>query len=65
MRAVRVNETKVISRNAFIDNLFPLKSEKETKNDETTLFRDCPRKLDLPVNFWTPNVTSMLFSGLL
>ena len=62
MRAVRVNETKVISRNAFIDNLFPLKSEKETKNDETTLFRDCPRML---VNFWTPNVTSMLFSGLL
>ena len=65
MRAVRVNETKVISRNAFIDNLFLLKSEKETKNHEATLFRDCPRMLDLSVNFWTPNVASMWFSGLL
>ena len=31
--ALRVNETKAISRNTIINNLFPLKSEKESKMD--------------------------------
>ena len=31
--ALRVNETKVTLRNAFIDNIFALESEKESKND--------------------------------
>ena len=39
VRALRVNETKVTLRNAFIGNLFALKSEKESKNDERTLSR--------------------------
>ena len=29
VRALRVNETKITLRNAFIDNLFALKSKKE------------------------------------
>ena len=40
MRALRVNKTKVTSRNTFIDNLFALESERESKNDEKSLFRD-------------------------
>ena len=36
--ALRVNETKVTLRNAFIDNLFALESQKEPKNNERTLF---------------------------
>ena len=35
---LKVNKTKVTLRNAFIDNLFALESEKELKNDERTLF---------------------------
>ena len=53
VRALRVNETKVPSRNAFIDNLFGLESEKELKRkkkkkkkDERTLFWDSPRSYD-------------------
>ena len=38
MRALRANETKVALKNAFIVNLFSLDSEKESKNDEKTLF---------------------------
>ena len=33
MRAVRINETKVTSRNAFINNVFALESDKESRND--------------------------------
>ena len=40
MRALRVNKTKVTSRNTFIDKLFALESERESKNDEKSLFRD-------------------------
>ena len=50
MRALRVNETKVTSRNAFIDNIFALESEKESRNDERTLFGDYLRIFDLAVN---------------
>ena len=50
LRALRVNETKVTSRNAFIDNLLALESEKGSKNDERTLFWDYPRIFDLAVN---------------
>ena len=45
-----VNEAKLTSRNAFIDKLFELESEKGSKDDERTLFRDCPQILDLSVN---------------
>ena len=41
-----VNETIVTSRNAFIDKLFELESEKGSEEDEKTLFRDCPQILD-------------------
>ena len=34
MRALSVNETKFTSRNTFIDNLFPLEGEKESRNDK-------------------------------
>ena len=50
MLALKVNETKVDSSNAFIIILFALESEKESKNDEGTLFWDCPRSLDLSLN---------------
>ena len=33
-----VNETKATSRNDFINNVFALKSEKESRNDKKTLF---------------------------
>ena len=36
-----VNRTKVTLRNAFIDNLFALESEKESKNEKRALFTDC------------------------
>ena len=49
VRVLRVNETKVTSRNALIDNHFTLKSNKETKIDERTLFSDFSWILDLPV----------------
>ena len=38
MHALRVNETKVTSRNAFIVNLFALESEKGSTNEERTPF---------------------------
>ena len=44
--ALKVNETKITSINAFIDNLFALESQKESKNDEKTVFRDFPKILD-------------------
>ena len=50
VRALRVNETKATLRNAFIDILFALESEIESKNDKRTLFRDCPRILHLSIN---------------
>ena len=56
MRVLRVNETKIISRNAYIDNLVALESEKDSINDERTLFGDYPRT--------DPNVTYIWFSGL-
>ena len=50
VRTLRVNETKVTSINNFIDNLFTIKSKKESKNDRRALFRDYLRILDLDVN---------------
>ena len=38
VRSPRVNETKVTSRNAFIDNLFALENNKKSKKDKRTLF---------------------------
>ena len=38
--ALRVNRTKVTLTNPFIDNLFALENEKESKNDQRTLFSD-------------------------
>ena len=50
MHALRVNETKVTSGNTFIGNLFALENDKESENDERTLFRDYSWILDLAVN---------------
>ena len=36
--AIKVNETKITSRKAFIVNLFALNCEKKSKNDKITLF---------------------------
>ena len=44
MRAVRVNETKLTSRNAFIVNLLALQNENKAKYDQNTLFWDSPQK---------------------
>ena len=59
-----INETEVTSRNAFDVNLFALESQKESKYEERTLFRDSPRILDQSVNPQTPNATCLWFSGL-
>ena len=50
MPFLKANETKVTSRNAFIDNGYELQSEKELKKDERALFRDCPQIVDLLAN---------------
>ena len=49
MRALRVNETKVSSRNAFIEIFFSLELEKESKNDKGYFFGDNPLIFDLHV----------------
>ena len=64
MRALRVDETKVTSRNAFTGIPFALESEKESENDKRTHFQYYPRILDLSVKPQTPNATCMWFSGL-
>ena len=50
MHTLKVNESKVTLRNTFIVNLFALKSEKESKNEERTLFWDFSQILDLSLN---------------
>ena len=50
MDALRVNGTKVTLRNAFIDNPFALESDKDSKNEERTLFPGCPGIADLSGN---------------
>ena len=45
-----VNETKLILGNSLIVDLFTLWGEKESKDDERTLFWGSPWKLDLPLN---------------
>ena len=50
MRALRVYKTKVALRNTFIVNLFSLGSEKESKNDEKTIFWDILQSLELSLN---------------
>ena len=60
MRALRVNKPNVTLRNAFIDNVFALESDKKkSRNDEGTLFWDYPRIFDLAVNTDTANATYM------
>ena len=60
MRGLRVNQTKVTLKNAFIVNFFALKSEKKSKNEERTLFRDSPRILDLSVWSRMPHICDSL-----
>ena len=50
MRSLRVNETKLTLRNAFILDLFALRGEKESKYNEWTLFWGSLQKFDLSVN---------------
>ena len=64
MRNLKVNATKVALRNAFVDNLFALENEEESKNDETTPFPNCLRIVDLSVNPQTLNATYIWFFGL-
>ena len=51
----RVNEIKVTLTNAFIGYICALENEKESKNDEKTLFGDYPRILEVAVNPYTTN----------
>ena len=62
--AVRVNETKLTSRNVFIVNLLALGSEKESENDQMALFWDCTRALDLSLNTQRLKTTYIRFLGL-
>ena len=57
MRTLRVNQPKVTLRNAFIDNVFALEKDKESRNDENIFFWDYPRILDLAVNPYTANAS--------
>ena len=50
MQSLRVNETKLTLRNAFILDAFALGGEKESKYNESTLFWGSVQKLDLSVN---------------
>ena len=50
VHALRVNETKVTARNAFIGNLFALESKKKSKNDKRTFFGDFLLIFELSVN---------------
>ena len=50
MRGLRVNETRGTSRGTSFDNTFPLESDKESKNDEKTIFGEYSAILDLAVN---------------
>ena len=50
MPRLRVNETKITLRNAFILDLFTLGGEKESKYNEKTPFWGSLQKLDLSVN---------------
>ena len=38
VRAQKINETKLTLKNVFIDNVFTVKSEKESRNGKRTLF---------------------------
>ena len=64
MCILRVNETKVTPRKAFLDNAYELESEKESKKEERTIFRDWLLILDLSANPWASNATFTSFSGL-
>ena len=50
VHALRINETNFILRNIFIDNVFALESENESRNDEGSLFLDYLRIPYLAVN---------------
>ena len=50
MRALKVKENKLTSRNDFIVNLFALESESESAFDQKTLYWDSSQILDLSLN---------------
>ena len=47
--ALRVNDTKLTSKNVFVIYLV-LRSQKKSKNDKRTLFWDSPRSFELSLN---------------
>ena len=65
VRVLRVNETKLPSRNVFIVHFFALESEKPSRNDERTLFWNSSRTLDLSLNPQPPNDAISQYPGLL
>ena len=64
VHVLRVNETKLTSRNAFILHLFALGGENEPKFGERSLFWSFLQKLALSVNTQPPKDAYMRFSGL-
>ena len=48
--ALRVNETNFASRKALIEKIFALESVSEWKNEEISLFSDCPQILEIAIN---------------
>ena len=62
--ALTVNELKVTSRNAFIDDLFGSEGDKESKSDQRTLFSECAQILHLCFDPSTATRTYMVFSEL-
>ena len=62
--ALTVNEVKVTWTKAFIDHIFALESEEESKSHQRTLFWDCLQILDLSLNPQTGTTTYMVFYQL-
>ena len=52
MHGLKVNKTKLTSKNTFIVNLFALENEKQSKKDERTLFWDSLQRLDLSIKLY-------------
>ena len=64
MHSLRVNETKVTLRNAFISDHFALGGEKESKFDERTLFWDPLQNLYLSVSLRKTHIRIFQYSEI-
>ena len=59
MFALRVDETKVSSRKAFIGNLLELKSGEKSENNNSNFIREYPQIIDQCISLYPANSTYM------